>query len=68
MPECASTGCRRERFAFVAFFRNRAVRWLRGVFCSCSALFLSWSTHPDKLIHGFEVVAPASAADRRDRL
>ena len=24
MPECASTGCRRERFAFVAFFpRNR---------------------------------------------
>ena len=21
MPECTSTGCRRERFAFVAFFR-----------------------------------------------
>ena len=33
MPECASTGCWRERFAFVAFlFAIGTIRWLRGVF------------------------------------
>ena len=25
MPECASTGCRRERFAFVALFSQSAL-------------------------------------------
>ena len=25
MPECKSTGCRRERFAFVAFFSQSAL-------------------------------------------
>ena len=25
MPECTSTGCRRERFAFVAFFSQSAL-------------------------------------------
>ena len=35
MPECTSTGCRRERFAFVAFFRNLYERRLRGVAVDC---------------------------------
>ena len=36
MPECASTGCRRERFTFFAFFFTiGAVRLLRvlSMFC-----------------------------------
>ena len=33
MPECTSTGCRRERFAFVAFFRHReTIHWVSALF------------------------------------
>ena len=53
MPECTSTGFRRESFAFVAgFFVIGAVRWLRGVFCPCSALFLE----PRKLRSFLEIL------------
>ena len=40
MPECTSTGCRRERFAFVALFSQSAlyIRRLGGVFWSMFCL------------------------------
>ena len=40
MPECASTGCRRECFQFVTFFPQSALYDGCVVFfCPCSALF-----------------------------
>ena len=40
MPECTSTGCRRERFAFVAFFsQSELYDGCVVFFCLCSALF-----------------------------
>ena len=45
MPECTSTGCRRERFVFVVFFPQSALYDGCVVFfCPCSALFKApWS-------------------------
>ena len=45
MPECTSTGCRRERFAFVTLFSQSALYDGCVVFFGpCSALFKApWS-------------------------
>ena len=40
MQECASTGCRRERFAFVAFFSQSALYDGCVVFLSMFCLVL----------------------------
>ena len=45
MPECTSTGCRRERFAFVALFSQSALYDGCVVFFGpCSALFKRFPT------------------------